>query len=629
MEKMGRFEDDMDSRIVPSGSASSASGYSLRSRGSGAKISPFCPHSSSKLTQSIIKDHMISHYKKVYSAKAAIDTSVPKSLLYSVKYNDQLKRGRAQNGVRPQSAHSLSQRSRTACSPAQSRLSLQLDRDPYLCSSSSLSSTPRPSTSFHPRSTVYPSYSGDQHHPRPSSERGHRSTLHNSLTSATMYSTQAGGDQPFSYRAFQDPIQKTYSGDLLEKHAQRFTEDKPFTPKTLKTDKSSYLSKYRYYRSPQRTTQDRPNASLKHDNLHKSTSRRKSTHEVDDRSQTRGISTDHDFSEDDLSPSYPSSTREHRSREQEVSRSYNRVSYKSTKSPISRSVLAEEEELKYLEFITDVTDDILSRGFISDSVVERVINRHVDMNRYHLNEGKMRHLLEVLRQDLKQPCNSPIGTLDFERQEEEEEEEDHLHLPNSFLQNRDCEETKDDTEQLHQVSSIKTSDSVDYTSPACASTLLSESEKTFVADQIDLSEEKGNISPYLRKYSSFSEEDVHENRSESKNKDSSRSEGSETPVKERPDVEDSGSDTPVKERPDVEDSGSDTPVKERPDVEDSGSDTPVKERPDVEDSGSDTPVKERPDVEGLGTALESLNVSDRSHCDDEEPAIAAVSDDEF
>lgn len=29
----------------------------------------FCPPSTSKLTQSIIKDHMVSHYKKVYSAK--------------------------------------------------------------------------------------------------------------------------------------------------------------------------------------------------------------------------------------------------------------------------------------------------------------------------------------------------------------------------------------------------------------------------------------------------------------------------------------------------------------------------------------------------------------------------------
>ena len=32
----------------------------------------FCPRTSSKLTQSIIKDHMVSHYKKVYSAKGKL-----------------------------------------------------------------------------------------------------------------------------------------------------------------------------------------------------------------------------------------------------------------------------------------------------------------------------------------------------------------------------------------------------------------------------------------------------------------------------------------------------------------------------------------------------------------------------
>lgn len=53
-----------------------------------------------------------------------------------------------------------------------------------------------------------------------------------------------------SYKASHHPDQKTYSGDLFQKHSQHFTQDKPFTPKTLKSDKSSYLSKYRYYRAP-------------------------------------------------------------------------------------------------------------------------------------------------------------------------------------------------------------------------------------------------------------------------------------------------------------------------------------------------------------------------------------------
>uniref|UniRef100_A0AAV2JGS0 Spermatogenesis associated 7 n=1 Tax=Knipowitschia caucasica TaxID=637954 RepID=A0AAV2JGS0_KNICA len=500
---MGCFEDDMDPRITP-GSASTASGYSLRSKGSSAKISPFCPRSSSKLTQSIVRDHMISHYKKVYSAKAAIDTSVPKSLLYCVKYNDQLRGRGAQSSVRPQSAHVRSHRSRASCSPAQSRMSLQYEHSPYLFSGSSLASTPRPSTSFHPNSTVYPSYRAGQKQ-RPCSGSRH---------AASAYSEHGGGDQTF--KAFQDPAQKTYCGDLLEKHAQRFTQDKPFTPKTLKSDKSSYLSQYRYYRAP-------PHPRLPHN----STSGRKITQDMEEKSQ--GFSTGRELSEDYLNHSHLSSSRDRDRRHKP-----HRVAYERTKSPPSRSVDAEEEELRYLEFITAVTDDILSRGFITDSVVERVINRHIDSNRYQLNESKMRHLLEALRKDLKEPSHSPISTLNFEARPER--------LVNGSTRDMDQAEVEEEP-----FSAVRTSDPEEYTSPSLTSVDKSEAERTFVVEEVDLSEEKGRISSHL----------------------SNQSEGSETPVKQRPTVAD------------------------------------------------------------LGKALESLTVSEHSDCGKEEPLTSTASDDDF
>lgn len=74
---------------------------------------------------------------------------------------------------------------------------------------------------------------------------GSRNSLHAGLPEADIRSQRPG-----SYKASQHPEQKTYDGDLLEKNSQLFTQEKPFTPKTLKSDKSSYLSKYRYYRAP-------------------------------------------------------------------------------------------------------------------------------------------------------------------------------------------------------------------------------------------------------------------------------------------------------------------------------------------------------------------------------------------
>ena len=44
---------------------------------------------------------------------------------------------------------------------------------------------------------------------------------------------------------------KTYDSDLLQKRSHVFTEEKPFTPRTLKTkNRSSKLSEYKYYTPP-------------------------------------------------------------------------------------------------------------------------------------------------------------------------------------------------------------------------------------------------------------------------------------------------------------------------------------------------------------------------------------------
>lgn len=127
-------------------------------------------------------------------------------------------------------------------------------------------SSPRFCTSFHAKEIVYPSFkAGPQnhsHHLRSTSEFKYRSPGATSTRKLSACSIEASGDQS-CYKTFQDPVQKTYSGDLLQKHSQHFTHDKPFTPKTLKSDKSSYLSKYRYYRAPRRNlTQDCTNSRL-------------------------------------------------------------------------------------------------------------------------------------------------------------------------------------------------------------------------------------------------------------------------------------------------------------------------------------------------------------------------------
>lgn len=142
------------------------------------------------------------------------------------------------------------------------------DDSPYLCSRSSTASSPRFGTSFRPTEAVYPSCKvGAQrplHRGRPTSEIKLRSstvTLHRKQSACSL---GALGDQ-VCYKSFQDPARKTYGGDLLEKHSQRFTQDKPFTPKTLKSDVNSHLSSYRYYRAPRRTRDCTPSKDVGHE----------------------------------------------------------------------------------------------------------------------------------------------------------------------------------------------------------------------------------------------------------------------------------------------------------------------------------------------------------------------------
>ncbi|XP_026568564.1 spermatogenesis-associated protein 7 isoform X3 [Pseudonaja textilis] len=75
----------------------------------------------------------------------------------------------------------------------------------------------------------------------------------------------------------------------------------------------------------------------------------------------------------------------------------------SVESPTMRKIQAEEEELRYLNFIQDITDEILKLGLFSNRALERLFERHVELNKNHLNKNKMRHLLEILKVDLG--CN--------------------------------------------------------------------------------------------------------------------------------------------------------------------------------------------------------------------------------
>ncbi|KAJ3612764.1 hypothetical protein NHX12_019022 [Muraenolepis orangiensis] len=305
-------------------------------------------------------------------------------------HNDQLKRDQSRKGGgRPQSAHSVSQGSgRESRSSKESRGSLQGENSPFLCSvRSSIFSNPRNSTSFHAKQVVYPLHGSrgvSRHLDDTASEFSFRRSETNLYGQRSAQSPSAlGTNHQSPYMAFKDPVQKTYSGDLLHNHSHYFTRGRPFTPRTLRSDKSSSLSTYKYYMAPKRNPNPDPkiNSRLTPPQTHGRRRELKQHSPLDYNDPPQGFSSDE---EESIDPHVSLSTNQ-----RHASRSSRQGSL-SRASPEGRTSL--------------------SRMSAFAEVLDRVFERHIDKNRRRLDEGKMRHLLEVLRKDLDTGNTPTCGT---------------------------------------------------------------------------------------------------------------------------------------------------------------------------------------------------------------------------
>ncbi|XP_070609946.1 spermatogenesis-associated protein 7 isoform X2 [Erythrolamprus reginae] len=383
------------------------------------KSNAFCIDSSSRRlsNQYLIRDHMAVHYNKILSAKAAIDCSLPKSRLNSIKY--QQRREKLKKEVEKCEKEMISSQQVSRSSSRESRRLLSAtytkptttkdssepeDKEPLRAPSEQQYGLDSPSTPeeqsaiFQKKETnnrkVGPKISNLSIESSDSSisspqKSPCRVSCSSSDTTASKHSSKA-----------QTPDSKASSGDLLDKHSQHFTNgQQPFTPRTLKSDAKSFLSQYRYYTPARRKVKE-----MLRQQLAAEAQTEISSFQVEsEAAEKENLPTFQKIPKEVEDPRFSNEQKSDEMKTISQLSSPRAISPCSVESPTMRKIQAEEEELRYLNFIQDITDEILKLGLFSNRALERLFERHIELNKNHLNKNKMRHLLEILKVDLG--CN--------------------------------------------------------------------------------------------------------------------------------------------------------------------------------------------------------------------------------
>ncbi|XP_018085883.1 spermatogenesis-associated protein 7 homolog isoform X2 [Xenopus laevis] len=413
------------------------------------KSNAFSTGSSSWLSEQYrIRNHMVAHYNKILAAKAAIDCSVPKSMQKSIKYSDQQRREKMRKEVarfeknisRPtscESADSILFSKKDIYDDISVRHSTYSDRGQIFCSSPSMSS-PRPFGFLGTSEATGRSLSRKCAGPRVLSRVQNRGSNSSSIISV-----------PRSYSKFQDNQQKTYSGDLLDKHSEQFTgKTRPFTPRTLKTEAKSALASYRYYTPPRRKKREMVK------DLQRDLNRSPMDEDVTWEKKNKELTEDTLFNEDKKEPLKNEECNQIRpwsqtDWEEQANTHGSRLLYNEVEScsPVMQKIQSEEEELFYLKFVTDITNEILNLGLFSNRVLERVFKRHLEENRHCLDEAKMCYLLDNLRKDLG--CNDTNHSTEFRTSVDKPSRTvNHSRDMDHFLQDMACNEESQEHSEL-------------------------------------------------------------------------------------------------------------------------------------------------------------------------------------
>ncbi|XP_060063044.1 spermatogenesis-associated protein 7-like [Ylistrum balloti] len=469
----------------------------------GLRSSALAPTSAKLTTQYLVLDHMNNHYSKIVNAKSAIDNRPPKVLSTSQKARDRKTREYVKKtGVRPSSSMNIRPTSRNIYyddmdgmddhaalndfDPEDDDDRLVLDIMKTTLKSNrqdkveSTEATYGGSQSYDayngqsegqvqghnyrsqghsyqrpdPQGYQYQTYSHQQvnrsgYPKRPSSARSVRSATSGVSRSALPHGATHN--------------RKVEDGDILATRKHVFTEpEKPFTPRTLKSTRTSKLSQTKFYTAPPQKRKDptEEKHSDKHleESVEKPKPKPRRAKSPMNRTETPLTETSlmyetlqsRDFSKFDKDKMVPTldismdkdhlnwikeqaSKAEIRAKSSKLKTSMERIKEKDlqdttdmgetgelTTGTLGRTTRSfgtrtmgrsgrlneQEEELQYVEFMKEVTDDVLNRGVFTNRVLKQVFQNHIEKRKGHLDEHKMRGVLDEIRRDLGIPHES-------------------------------------------------------------------------------------------------------------------------------------------------------------------------------------------------------------------------------
>ncbi|XP_025065342.1 spermatogenesis-associated protein 7 homolog [Alligator sinensis] len=79
----------------------------------------------------------------------------------------------------------------------------------------------------------------------------------------------------------------------------------------------------------------------------------------------------------------------------------------------SSQLQEKEEELKYLQFLQEVTNDILIRSCYHKEALDVLLRMHIRSRRHDLDEVKMRKLFQDLKEELNSSTNQPDPSISY------------------------------------------------------------------------------------------------------------------------------------------------------------------------------------------------------------------------